>query len=82
MHGSPRSRSSEVASALLSITTTRGSPQANESSPDDGFLGTFEGLLLGGLHFAFGNEPFGAVVSPRVHARRRRLRLVTKAWQR
>jgi hypothetical protein len=45
MHGSPRSRSSEVASELLSITTTRGSPQAHESSPDDGFLGTFEGLF-------------------------------------
>jgi hypothetical protein len=39
-------------------------PQANESSPGDGFLGTFEGLLLGGLHFVFGNQPFGAVVSP------------------
>jgi hypothetical protein len=64
MRGSPRSRSSEVASALLSITTTRSSPQANESSQGDGFLDPFEGLLLGGLRFAFGNEPFGAVVSP------------------
>ena len=64
MHGSPRSRSSEVCECSTLDHDYARFPQANESSPDDGFLGTFEGLLLGGLHFAFGNEPFGAVVSP------------------
>ena len=38
------------------------SQRPNASTPGEGFLGTLEGLLLGALLFAPGNEPFVAVV--------------------
>jgi hypothetical protein len=58
------------------------SAKANESSPGEDFWGTLEGWVLGALLFAPGNERFVAVLPPPGIARRRRLWLVTKAWQR